>query len=206
MTTRDPRVDVYIARSAGFARPILRHLRAVVHEACPPVEETIKWRMPHFVYKGILCRMAAFKHHCAFGFWKQSRIVTGADDKSGEAMGHFGRVTSLAHLPPRPMLRTLIRRAMALNDDGGASRPRPQVRRRPLPKAPTYFQDALKRNAAALATYRRLSPYGRREYIEWLGDAKQPDTRARRLATAVLWLSQGKSRNWQYLRRKPPGS
>ncbi|HXP02721.1 MAG TPA: DUF1801 domain-containing protein [Stellaceae bacterium] len=203
MGTQDPRVDAYIAKSAEFAQPILRHLRAVVHEACPTVEETIKWQMPHFLYGGILCRMAAFKHHCAFGFWKEAQLMTGANDQSVEAMGHFGRLTSIEDLPVRRLLKTLIRRAMTLSDARDASPTRPKARRRPPPKPTAYFLDALKGRSAALATYRRLSPYGQREYIEWLRDAKRPDTRARRLATALTWLSQGKSRNWQYQRPKP---
>ena len=52
MPTKDPRVDAYIAQAQPFARPILRHLRKVVHAGCPDVVETMKWRMPHFDYKG----------------------------------------------------------------------------------------------------------------------------------------------------------
>ncbi len=48
MKNFDPRVDAYIARSAAFAQPVLLHLRATVHAACPGVQETIKWGMPFF--------------------------------------------------------------------------------------------------------------------------------------------------------------
>ena len=65
-----PRIDAYIAKSADFARPILTRLRGLVHQACPQIEETIKWGFPHFEYKGIVASMAAFKQHASFGFWK----------------------------------------------------------------------------------------------------------------------------------------
>jgi hypothetical protein len=205
MGTYDPRVDAYIAKSADFAKPILKDLRAVVHEACPAVEETIKWGMPHFLYRGILCRMAAFKHHCAFGFWKESQVLVGASAKSAEAMGQFGRIAARRDLPARRLLKDLIGRAMARNDAGVVSTAERTRRARPAPRAPGYLLDALRDNGAALATYRRLSPSGQREYVEWLRDAKRAETRARRLATALAWLSQGKSRNWQYERPRPAG-
>jgi len=205
MGKRDPRVDAYIAASAEFARPILRHLRAVVHEACPAAEETLKWQMPHFMHDGILCRMAAFKHHCAFGFWKQSVMMAGLDDRSAEAMGHFGRLTSLKDLPPRRLLKALICRAMALNAARATLPTRPKRRRRAPPRVPGYLRDALRGKRAALATFKGLSPSGQREYIEWLEEAKRAHTQRRRLATALAWLSQGKPRNWRYVRRQPAG-
>src|ERR1041384_6843079 len=100
MAAKDPRVDAYIGRAADFARPILNHLRRLVHAACPEAEETMKWRFPHFDYKGMMCSMAAFKQHCVFGFWKGALIFAGGrNDSQDEAMGHFGRITSLTDLP-----------------------------------------------------------------------------------------------------------
>jgi hypothetical protein len=89
-------VDAYIARAATFAQPILKHLRATVHNACPEVEEALKWGMPFFVYRGSpLCSMAAFKQHCSFGFWKAA-LVTGTKRGAREGMGDFGKITALA--------------------------------------------------------------------------------------------------------------
>src|SRR5271155_741106 len=116
MGTRDDRVDAYIARSAEFARPILTHLRDVVHAACPEVEETIKWSFPHFLYKGMLCSMAAFKEHCTFGFWKGALVVAGGGGAAEKAMGQFGRITSLAELPAKKVLTSTIKAAMKLNE------------------------------------------------------------------------------------------
>src|SRR5215212_7332153 len=117
MGTRDPRIDAYIADSADFARPILTHLREVVHAACPDVEETVKWGFPHFMYKGILCSMASFKQHCAFGFWK-GRLVVDAEDRSADAMGQFGRIASLTDLPSKQVLAAYVKQAMKLKDSG----------------------------------------------------------------------------------------
>lgn len=194
---RDPRVDAYIARSAEFARPILAHLREVVHAACPRVTETIKWGFPHFMYEGMLCSMAAFKRHCAFGFWKGTLIVEDAERDDG-AMGHFGRLERLEDLPPKRRIAALVKAAMKLNETGaqGVRRPQhPPHRRR---AAPAWFAAALARHARAKHGYAALTPSQRREYVEWLADAKREATREKRLATALEWLADGKDLNWKY--------
>jgi hypothetical protein len=131
MGTRDPRLDTYISRSAPFARPILRHLRAVVHAGCPQVEETIKWGMPFFVHNGILCHMAAFSQHVAFGFWRGRSLVAARHDRSDEAMGNFGRIGARSDLPPKRILIGYIRKAAALRGAKSATKaaPRPGTKR-----------------------------------------------------------------------------
>jgi len=196
---KDARVDEYIAKSAEFARPILRHLRAVVHRACPAVEETIKWKFPHFVYKGMLCSMAAFKQHCAFGFWHKAIRKTVDAGKQREAMGQLGRITALADLPTDAALARHIKQAMKLNDAGIKS-PAAKHREKKEAAVPDYVMRALKKNKQALAAFQDFSPSHRREYIEWLTEAKQEATRERRLATMLKWLAEGKTRNWKYER------
>jgi len=195
---RDRRIDAYIAKSAGFARPILRHLRALVHEACPEAEETIKWGMPSFTHHGILCGLAAFKAHCTFGFWRQGMTaVIGRDGgKAEQAMGSMGRITRLADLPDDRSMRRYIRQAAKLNEAGGPARPKPKPRK-PLP-VPADLAGALRKNAAAAKTFAIFSPSNRREYIEWITEAKRDETRQRRLATTLEWLAAGKARNWKY--------
>jgi len=117
MGKRDPRVDAYIAKAADFARPILGELRDAVHANCPDVEETMKWSFPHFMYKGILCSMASFKQHAAFGFWKGA-LILGDRSKNDEAMGQLGRLTKRSDLPRKAVLAGYIRKAVALNDAG----------------------------------------------------------------------------------------
>ena len=196
MGTRDPRIDAYIEKSADFAKPILIHLREVVHAACPEVQETLKWSSPSFEYKGLLCGMASFKQHCAFGFWKHE-LVTGDTGRATEAMGSFGRITSLRDLPSKKILTGYVKKAMELNEQGIKA-----PRAKPAPKGPlTVPQDlkaALKKNAKARATFEGLSPSHKREYVEWITEAKKDDTRQRRLATALEWMAEGKSRNWKY--------
>ena len=197
MGTRDPRVDQYIAKAPGFARPILDHLRELVHTTCPEVQETMKWSTPHFDYKGMFCSMVAFKQHCGFGFWKGS-IVVGSDAATGEdaAAGQFGRITSLADLPPDDVLAGYIRKAKQLNDEGV------KVEKQPAAKAelavPDDFTAALQENAAARDHFERFSPSKRKEYVAWITEAKSDATRAKRLATAVEWIAEGKARHWKY--------
>jgi uncharacterized protein YdeI (YjbR/CyaY-like superfamily) len=198
MPKKDPRIDAYIAKSAGFAKPILVHLRKVIHEACPEVQETMKWSFPHFMYCGILCSMAAFKQHCAFGFWKGAQVVEKGSNKSNEAMGQFGRITSLAELPTKKALAALIKKAMKQNEH--AENKSPKVKRKPRPEAavPDDLFLALRKHKKALATFDGFSPSHRREYIEWITEAKRPETRSSRILTAIEWLAEGKPRNWKY--------
>jgi len=198
MGKRDPRIDAYIARSAEFAQPILRHIRDVVHAVCPDVEETLKWSFPHFDYRGeMMCSMAAFKAHCAFGFWKGSLVVGETAAGSGEAMGQMGRITRVADLPTKKVLAGQIKKAMALNDAGIKVQRTKGPAKQPLATPPDLAR-ALKANRAARKAFDGFSPSARRDYVEWLLEAKTEATRSRRLDTAVEWISEGKTRNWKY--------
>ena len=199
MGKRDKRVDAYIARSADFAKPILTHIRTVVHQACPEVEETIKWGVPHFDYKGMMCGMAAFKQHCTFGFWKGS-LVLGANRKDVDGMGQFGRLEKVTDLPPKKTLVGYIRKAKQLNDERVAAPHIAKRGKRPAIEMPDYFRAALNKNKTAKATFDAFSPSHRREYLEWITEAKTEATRNKRMETALEWISQGKSRNWKYQR------
>lgn len=197
MPTIDPRIDAYIAKSADFAQPILTHLRGVVHAACPDVVETLKWSMPSFTYGGkILAHMAAFKAHCAFGFWR-GEAVTGARE-GASAMGQFGRIETLKDLPSKAELAKMVKKAAALIDSGELPARKPKAAPKPPPEAPADLLAALKKNAAARKTYEAFPPGAQREYVEWIVEAKREDTRAKRLAQAVEWMAEGKKRNWKY--------
>ena len=194
----DPRIDAYIAKSADFAKPILIYLREVVHSACPTVEETMKWSSPHFMYEGMLCGMSSFKAHCAFGFWKGGLIVDG-NGQNAEAMGQFGRITALSDLPSRKVLSGYIKKAMELNEKGIKAPNRMKRAPKPEAKVPKELAAALKKNRKARTTFENFSPSHRREYIEWITEAKTEATRQRRLETAIGWMAEGKSRNWKYI-------
>lgn len=198
MGTRDPRVDAYIANSAEFAQPILTLLREVVHDACPDVQETMKWSMPFFDYHGVMCNMAAFKQHATFGFWKGSRIPGLAPNSAsgGASMGNLGRITSVKDLPSRKVIGGYVKAAMRLNEDGVV------VHKRKAPKpesaVPPELAAALKKNRKAAATWENFPPGHRREYATWIAEAKREETKAKRVAQAVEWLAEGKARNWKY--------
>jgi hypothetical protein len=195
MATKDPRIDAYIENAAEFAKPILTRFRKLVHRGCPQAVETIKWRMPFFDYKGVLCGMAAFKAHCAIIFWRDIDVKGGGN--SAEGMGRFGRITSTADLPADSVLLEILRRAVAQRDHPTA---KPTARRQPAKEAPVPadLKQALAREPKAAAAFHGFSPSHRREYIEWITDAKRPETRQRRLATTLEWLAAGKKQNWRY--------
>jgi uncharacterized protein YdeI (YjbR/CyaY-like superfamily) len=200
MGTKDPRVDAYIAKSADFAQPILTTIRATVHAACPDVVEEMKWSFPHFTYKGMLCSMASFKQHCAFGFWKAS-LVLGGSAKEADAMGQFGRLTKVSDLPPKKTLVSYVKKAMELNDQGIKVEKKAPRRTTVETAPPADLAAALKKNRKANALFNALPPSHKREYIEWITEAKGAETRARRLAQSLEWIAEGKSRNWKYERR-----
>ena len=199
MGKRDPRIDEYIEDAAPFAKPILRHIRKVVHAGCPSVEETMKWSMPHFEHKGILCGMAAFKAHCSLGFWKGSLLGM---ERDGEAMGQFGRITSVRDLPSEKALIALVKRAAKLNEEGVAVPKRATKKPAGPVVVPSDLMDALRSNRRALGAFEAFSPSHRREYIEWIDEAKTEATRKKRIATTVEWVAEGKGRNWKYEPRK----
>lgn len=199
MRNRDPRIDAYIGNAQPFAKPILKYLRKVVHAGCPEVEETMKWRMPHFDYGGgILCGMAAFKQHCAFHF-KNGELVFGTRAKENEAMGQFGRITSVADLPNEKTLTGYVRTAAELKRKGIRPPVEKKKKRKPLP-VPPFLADALKKNLRARETFENFSVTNQRDYIEWLAEAKRDETRRQRLRQALEWMAAGKPRNWKYMR------
>ena len=202
----DPRVDAYIAKSKPFAQPILWHIREVVHEGCPGVVETIKWSRPFFQYGGvILGNMSAFKEHCSFGFWGQeiADVLRDANLLQAESMGSLGRITKIEDLPPRKKMVALLRQAVGFIESGNYTGPmaaRHKVAKAPAPvvAVPEEFARLLKANKKAAAAFAAFSPSCRREYVEWIAEAKRVETRDKRIATAIEWIGEGKQRNWKY--------
>lgn len=201
---KDERIDVYIEKSADFAQPILNHLRAIIHKAVPEIHETMKWSFPHFEYKkSILCSMASFKQHCSFGFWLGSMM----DDSHGVlksreegGMGHFGKIASLEDLPSEDVIISYIYQAVKLIDSGAKLEKKAPVQAKEL-IIPEDFNTALKSNSKAMATFELFSPSNKKEYVEWVTEAKTESTRQKRLETAIEWMSEGKIRHWKYVKK-----
>ncbi len=201
MAKKEKLIDAYIAKSAAFAKPILEHLRKLVHDTCPEVEEKMKWSIPHFDYKGeMMCSMAAFKQHAVFGFWKATLMKDKALHeiaKSEVAMGHLGRITSLKDLPADKKIIGWIKEAMKLNDEG-----KKLVKVKPAEKkelmVPDYFIKAVQKNKKALAVFEAFTQGCKKEYVQWITEAKTEETRNKRLAQAIEMMAEGKKRNWKY--------
>ena len=205
MEKKDKRIDAYIAKSESFAKPILNHLRELVHKACPDIEETVKWGFPHFDYKGILCSMAAFKQHCAFGFWKASLMSDTHKilSKVGEtAMGHLGKIKSLDDLPSEKVLIKYIKEAVKLNSEGIKLITKGKAAEKKELNVPDYFRKALSKNKDALKIFEKFSYTNKKEYVEWVAEAKSEDTKNKRLATSMEWIAEGKIKNWKYVKSK----
>jgi uncharacterized protein YdeI (YjbR/CyaY-like superfamily) len=200
----DPRVDAYIERAAPFAQPVLAHLRKLMHQACPLATESIKWSMPFFVQQGVvLASMAAFKQHCAFGFWGPEMKKALAKDglKSSEAMGSLGRITGLGTLPPDRVLLAYMSQAADLVQSGTRTKSIDRSKKepkKPVPVPPELVA-ALKKNKMAIKVFEEFSPSCKREYAEWIAQAKRPETKEKRIKQAIKWIAEGKQRNWKYM-------
>ena len=199
---KEKRVDEYISKSADFAQPILMHLRELVHTACPQVTEVIKWGFPVFEYKGILCNMAAFRQHCAFGFWKDPLMKQHASlkEKNEKGMGHLGKIKSLGDLPADDEMISLIKEAVRLNEEGIKLPPKQKSGKQEL-ALPPELSTALSLNKKAADTFNNFSASHKREYIEWIAEAKTEATRERRVETSIEWLCEGKTRMWKYQKK-----
>nr|DAH99194.1 MAG TPA: bacteriocin [Caudoviricetes sp.] len=199
MEQYDNRVDLYINQSADFAKPILEYIREVVHEASPLITETVKWGMPFFDYKGPVCQMAAFKQHCAFGFWRWSLISGDLKPTEDASAGSFGRVMSIADLPAKEALMAYVLRGIELNEKGIK---KASPKKAPSKKAelviPDYFTDFLAAYPKAVQVFYDFSYSHKKEYVEWITEAKTEATRQKRMETAAEWIAEGKSRNWKY--------
>ncbi|MDP3443106.1 MAG: YdeI/OmpD-associated family protein [Ignavibacteria bacterium] len=197
-------IDVYISKSADFAKPILEHLRELVHSACPDIEEKIKWGFPHFDYKGPLCHMAGFKQHCAFGFWKAIIMkdpLLMLNAKSESAMGNLGKIKSLKDLPSDKKMIAYIKEAVKLNDAGIKLPPKVASSDKKEIVAPDYFLKLLKKNSSAYATFTNFSYSNKKEYVQWITEAKTDETKNKRMETAIEWMAEGKPRNWKYMKK-----
>ena len=205
MSERNKLIDVYIERSAEFARPILAHLRELIHKACPGTEEKMKWSFPHFDYKGeMMCSMAAFKNHAVMGFWKaalRKDAVLLNNARSEVAMGHLGKITSLKDLPPDKKIIGWIKEAMLLTDNGIRLPGKTKEKEKKQLAVPEYFMKALKKNKQALATFENFSYSNKKDYVEWIEGNKTEETRNKNLTTAIEWMAEGKTRHWKYARK-----
>ena len=198
MGTRNKQVDAYIAKSADWAKPILKSIRDTVHEVSPEIDEELKWGNPTFMHNGIMCGMIAFKNYCAFHFWKGELILGKGMGGPDGAAAQLGKLTSVKDLPPKKTIHAYVKKAMQLNAEGVKVQ-RPTKPRKAL-AMPEDFMAAIRKNKKALATYEQFSPSAQRDYIEWITDAKAEDTRNRRMAQAVEWMAEGKHRNWKYMK------
>jgi uncharacterized protein YdeI (YjbR/CyaY-like superfamily) len=204
MGKKEKAIDTYIAKSADFAKPILNHIRELVHTTCPDAEEKMKWSFPHFDYKGeMMCSMAAFKQHASFGFWKAALMkdpVLLETAKSETAMGHLGKLASMKDLPSDKKMIAWIKEAMKLNEQG-LKVAKPKATEKKELTVPDYFLKALAKNKKAKQVFDKASYSYQKEYVMWLTEAKTEETRNSRMATALEWIAEGKGRNWKYERK-----
>jgi uncharacterized protein YdeI (YjbR/CyaY-like superfamily) len=202
MKNANPKFDEYIAKSADFAKPILNHLRQLIHDTCPDVEEIMKWSIPHFDYKGeMMCILAAYGHHCSFTFWKadlmsDQKLRKNVDPK--QPLGYMSKIASMSDLPSDDQLVAYIKEAMALNENGVKLEAKPKSDKPRVIETPDYFNEKLATNPAAKEIFETKSAAYRKEYLIWITDAKTEATRQKRMEESLEWIAEGKGRFWKY--------
>lgn len=204
MEKYNPLVDEYIEKSPDFSKPILNYIREIVHEFCTDAEEAIKWKFPTFMYKGkILCSMVSFKAYCSMGFWLHGEMQTIKNletDVEKTNMFSLGKITKLEDLPSKPQLKKIILEAMELTDMGVKLKKAAPTKTETA--VPDEFQNVLDQNKKVLEIFQKASPSFRKEYINWITEAKTETTRNKRMEQAIEWISEGKGRNWKYEKKK----
>lgn len=203
MENYNTKVDEYIEKSQDFAKPILHYIREIVHAICPDTEEAIKWKFPTFMYKGkILCSMVSFKQYCSLGFWLHDEMKTLKNietDVEKTNMFSLGKIMKIEDLPSKPLLKKMILEAMELTDMGVTLKKASPSKTET--EVPDYFQNALQHNKKASEIFIKGSPSFRKEYINWITEAKTEATRNKRMEQAIEWISEGKARNWKYMKK-----
>lgn len=199
MPTKNPEVDQYIAEAAEFAQPILKRLRSAFHQGCPQAAETIKWGIPNFEYHGIVGSMAAFKQHVSVGFWRSKEMKDSENilERRAASMSNI-KFTELKEVPSVKVLASYVAQAAALNETAKSSPKNKKKASKPLPPVPAALENALTRNKKAKSIFDNMSTTQKRDYIEWIAEAKREETVAKRVTTAIEWISEGKGRNWKY--------
>jgi uncharacterized protein YdeI (YjbR/CyaY-like superfamily) len=195
----DPRVDDYIAKSPAYAQPIMKHIRGLIHQAVPNIVEVIKWAHPHFEYKGPAFSIGAFKEHLGLNFWK-SKLM---DDPEGlfkydGSAGSMGKIKSLADLPEDDILMAYFMLAADLNEQGvKATTPKTAPEKKQL-IIPDDLIAAFKNDTTAMQHFEQFNYSAKKEYVDWLAEAKTTETRQKRLKTIMEWVAEGKTRYWKY--------
>jgi uncharacterized protein YdeI (YjbR/CyaY-like superfamily) len=208
MKNTSPKVDAYIDKSPDFAQPILNRIRQAFHKACPDIEEVMKWSTPFFEWQGLVGGMAAFKQHVRLIFWDAQKMKDPQRLFSGVGETDMGalKITKLADLPAERVLVAYVKEAIKLKEQAVQApkpkRPKSAKAKKALRtvEVPAYFAAALAKNKKAKATFDKFSYSHKKEYVEWITEAKREETRQKRIATAIEWLTEGKPRNWKYMK------
>lgn len=193
--TKDP--DEWLETCPDFSAPLAEQLTEWILHWEPDLTESIKWNNLCFSGRKLVVGLSACQHHLALFFFRGTELPdpAGLFSPGGENNTNIRsvRLTTLDGLN-RNALRALLHAAVALDADPTLP-PLPKIKRKPWPM-PAFFKQALaeKRNHAAAAGFRALSPSCQREYLVWVSTAKQPETRARRLKETLAALSS--RRKW----------
>ena len=184
---RNPKVDAYIDKQQDFAKPILKHVRKLAHEALPRAEEALKWGVPYFTVNGKnAVGMAAFKKHAS--------VMVCSTETAGGGMGNFGKLTDVSQLPGDEELIRQFRESAEAVQSPETSQPKTK----PVLAMPDDLASAIADTPSAQEVFDGFTDAQRRDYIEWVMSAKRQPTREKRVATAAEWIGEGKKRNWKY--------
>ena len=114
------------------------------------------------------------------------------------------KFTSVDDMPTDAVLLKYMRKAVSLNEPAAVAKQKAKKKvarkttKKAAPPVPRILATAMAKKKKAKSFFDGLSPSCQREYCEWIDEAKRDATKEKRVATAIEWLAEGKTRNWKY--------
>jgi hypothetical protein len=191
------RINLYIAELPDWQRKHLVRVRQLIHSTEERIEEAWRGNAPHFDHQGSLIGMHAFKSCVSIWFHKGASLKDGhglfkLTEKDAEREVRKYKIHEGESINEKAFL-DLLKQALKVNAaQAGGAETKPTSRALVVP---SDMEQVLRKDEQAWAQWEGLAASHKREYVEWITDAKQDETRKRRLAKALEMIRDGQAKN-----------
>lgn len=195
MNEASENITAYIEKATPEFKEVMIALRSVLNNPNFDIKEDWKWGAPNFNNEGMICWLAHFRNHVGMNFFKGTLIkdkynlFTHYREEKGNRQLKFSDINQI--IPEQ--IEYYIEEAIKLNQENIKV-----VKKEIDTSLPLDLETELNNNPKAKMFFESLAPSYKRDYIEWIEEAKREATRTKRLATTMEWLSEGKKKNWKY--------
>ncbi|MCB0792148.1 MAG: DUF1801 domain-containing protein [Flavobacteriales bacterium] len=194
------RINSHIAEQDEWKRRLMVRLRQLIHQVDPGIEETWRWNGPHFDRNGIMLGMSAHKTCVSIWFHKGAllkdprRLFEPLEKDEAKGMRVYKLKESDAI--DEKAFTELVKQAVKLNEDGVKLSEAKPARKTLV--VPPELESVLKKDQHAMTNWEGFSYSKKKDYIEWVTDAKREETRKRRIAQAFQLIRDGLALNERY--------